>query len=100
MKKIDLAGATKGLTDEEIRRSVNSTATQFMGASKASGNQPLSNKALGEFRNYGFKLLEQNDGILELFHNGKRIASYNKDKVTIPIIREGCLNYLANINRD
>ena len=51
---------------------------------------------LGEFASCGFSLREQSDHILELSFKSKVIARYNQTKVTAPILREGCLNFLKN----
>lgn len=63
------------------------------------GAQSLHNAALGEYADYGFSLREDGDHILELSFKDKVIARLNQTKVTIPIIQEGCHNYLANILR-
>jgi len=63
------------------------------------GRQSLLDAALGEFRDYGFKLVEDDDHFVEVHYNGKRIAVYNQKAATIPIIRAGCENYLKNIAR-
>jgi len=55
--------------------------------------------SLGEFANYGFKLVEADDHILELYFKEKCIARFNQNKVTIATIQDGCKNYLANIVR-
>lgn len=63
------------------------------------GKQSVLDEALGEYAQYGFKLTEPDIHILELYFKDKRIATYNQTRVTIPIIREGCKNYLASIMR-
>lgn len=51
---------------------------------------------LGEFADYGFTLKEPDDHFLELYFKDKKIATYNQEKVTPEIIRQGCHNYLKN----
>lgn len=63
------------------------------------GKQSILDEALGEFKDYGFRLVEPDDHILELWFKDKRIAIYNQHLATIDIIREGCKNYLVNINK-
>jgi hypothetical protein len=58
--------------------------------------QSIFNEALGDFRHYGFELCELNDHLLELYFHGIKIASYNQSAATIPVIQEGCHNYLVN----
>jgi len=59
--------------------------------------QTVQDQTLGEFKDKGFKLVEPDDHVLELYFKDKRIAVYNQTKVTQEIIREGCQNYLVNI---
>lgn len=59
----------------------------------------ILNVPLGDFKDYGFELRELGDHILELYHQGKKIASYNQTTVTPEIIRQGCHNYLVNYLR-
>ena len=59
--------------------------------------QSVLKEALGEFKDYGFSLVEPDDHLLELWFKDKRIAIYNQTKATIEIIREGCHNYLVSI---
>lgn len=66
---------------------------------KYTGKQSILDSALGEFTLYGFSLREADDHILELQFKDKVIARYNGDKATIPIIQEGCQNYLKAIAR-
>lgn len=61
------------------------------------GKQSVLNEALRMYGELGFKLVEQDDHLLELWFKDKRIAVYNQTKATIPIIREGCKNFLANL---
>ena len=61
--------------------------------------QSVLDEALGELKDYGFRLEEPDDHVLFLFFKDKRIAIYNQSKATIPHIREGCKNYLKSIAR-
>jgi len=60
------------------------------------GKQSVLDEALGIYGELGFQLVEPDDHLLELWFKDKRIAVYNQTKTTIPIIREGCKNFLAN----
>ena len=62
--------------------------------------QSVFDEALGDFKDYGFSLVEPDDHTLELYFKDKKIASYNQPKATIEVIREGCQNYLNNIGRN
>jgi len=66
------------------------------------GKQSVLDEALGEFKDFGFSLVEPDDHLLELWFKDKRIAVYNQTAWTdkrpmIEIIREGCKNFLVNI---
>lgn len=61
--------------------------------------QNMLDEALGEFKDYGFRLEEPDDHILELYFKDELIARYNQTKATPEIIHEGCKNYLINILR-
>ena len=63
------------------------------------GRQSLLDEALGKFKEYGFKLVENDDHCVEVYHHGKRIAVYNQQAATIPRIRAGCENYPKSIAR-
>jgi len=60
------------------------------------GKQSILDEALGEFKDFGFRLVEPDDHFLELWFKDKRIAVYNQTKATFDIIREGCHNFLVN----
>jgi len=60
------------------------------------GKQSVLNAALGEFEDYGFKLVESDDHFLELYFKDKRIAVYHQAKATPQVIQEGCHNFLVN----
>ena len=59
--------------------------------------QSLLDEALGKYKDYGFKLVEPDDHLLELWFKDKRIAVYNQMTATFDIIKEGCENYLKSI---
>jgi len=52
---------------------------------------------LGDFKDYGFSLREPDTDTAELSYKGKVIARYNQAKLTIPVLLEGCRNYLKNM---
>lgn len=62
------------------------------------GKQSVLDEALGEFKDYGFDLVEVDDHITELYFKDNRIAMYNQNKVTFEAIRQGCANYLKSIS--
>jgi len=66
---------------------------------KYTGKQSVLDEALGKFKDYGFRLVEPDDHVLELWFKDNKIATYNQTKATISIIREGCENYLKSIAR-
>lgn len=61
--------------------------------------QSVLDAALGEYADYGFRLEEPDDHFTVLYFKDKRIATYNQQRVTIPVIQEGCKNYLASLAR-
>jgi len=61
------------------------------------GKQSVLDEALGEFKDFGFSLVEPDDHVIELYFKDKKIATYNQSKLTIPILHEGCGNYLKSI---
>lgn len=97
---LNIQEAIKGLTDIEIRDYVNSVTPKYFGRfmmATYTGKQSVLDEALGEFKDYGFKLVEPDDHVLELWFKDKQIATYNQTKATIEIIQEGCKNYLKSI---
>lgn len=64
-----------------------------------SGKQSMLDASLGEYAGYGFRLVEPDDHITELYFKDKCIARYNQDKLTIPELHKGCKNYLESIAR-
>jgi len=65
------------------------------------GKQSVLDEALGDFRDFGFQLIESDDHLLELWFKDKRIATYNQTAWTneqpmIKVIRKGCYNFLIN----
>ena len=59
--------------------------------------QSVLDETLGEFKNYGFSLVEPDDHVLELWFKDKRIAVYNQTVVTFDVIRKGCRNFLISM---
>jgi len=55
------------------------------------------NAALGEYYGLGFRLIEPNDHIIELYHLDKCIARYNPTKLTFVELQKGCQAYLDNV---
>jgi len=91
MPKLDFKEATRGLTNEEIRRSVTMSTERCFGT--------ILDSTLGEYADFGFKLERLGENTLELYFKDKKLASYNRDKVTPEIIQEGCKNYMASLAR-
>ena len=60
------------------------------------GKQSILDAGLGNYKDYGFKLVESDDHFLELYFKDKRIAVYHQAKATPQIIQEGCHNFLVN----
>jgi len=100
---IDFDSVTKGLDSQEVKDFVNKTTIDYFGGmakmTKHTGKQSVLDEALGEYKDFGFQLVEPDDHLLELWFKDKRIAVYNQTKATFDIIREGCKNYLASITR-
>jgi len=63
------------------------------------GLQSMWDAALGEFAEYGFSLNAPDDHVVELYFKDKRIATYNQATLTIPVLQEGCRNFLKNCER-
>ena len=59
--------------------------------------QDMLNAALGEFADFGFRLEEPDDHITVLYFKDKLIARYNQPMLTIPVLHEGCRNYLKSL---
>ena len=53
--------------------------------------------ALGEYAGLGFRLVEPDDHVTELYHLDKCIARYNPTKLTFVELRKGCQAYLDNV---
>lgn len=66
---------------------------------KYNGRQSILDEVLGEFKDYGFSLVEEDDNFTLLYFKDKRIAVYNQNTVPIDTIRQGCSNYLKSINK-
>jgi len=60
------------------------------------GKQSVLDEALGEFKDYGFRLEQLNDDELILYFKDKMIARYYQITATFKIIQEGCHNFLVN----
>lgn len=88
---LDFKEATKGLTNEEIRGIVTMATYKHL--------ESILNAALGEYIELGFTLKRGGYGTVELFFKDKKLATYNTDKATIGIVREGCKNYMASLAR-
>jgi len=56
--------------------------------------QSILNAALGEYHVRGFRLVEPDDLILELFYQDEVAARFSQVGATIPAIREACREYL------
>jgi len=61
---------------------------------KYTGKQSVLDEVLGDFKDYGFSLVEIDDHLLELWFKDKRIAVYSQiawtdDRPMIKVIREG-----------
>jgi hypothetical protein len=61
------------------------------------GSQSLCNAALGEYRNRGFRLLEDGDHFLHLYYQDGLLDVFSQSRVTISAIRESCRVYLGQI---
>ena len=55
---------------------------------------------LAELKHYGFKLVEPDDHVVQLYHKDKLIGTYNQCRVTAEIIKQDCQNYVRNITRE
>lgn len=63
------------------------------------GKQSINDAALGEFADYGFSL-ENHGETSELYFKDKRIAVFNAAMLTIPVLQDGCRNFLINMGRE
>lgn len=57
---------------------------------KEQGFQSILNAALGDYRSVGFRLVEPDDHILELYYLDELVGSFNQSRATIPVIRAAC----------
>lgn len=64
-------------------------------AGRYTGFQAILNAGLGEYAAQGFSLKEIADDAVELYFKDKKIATYNQN-LTIPLLHEGCRNFLKN----
>ena len=65
--------------------------------SQYTGIQSLLDASLGDFKNFGFSLQEEDDHLLHLFHNDERIATFSQVGATIPAIHNQCILCLTSI---
>lgn len=65
---------------------------------KYTNKQSILDETLGDFKDYGFKLVEPDDHFTELYFKDKKLATYNQNKVTIYNIRASCGRYLKAIS--
>ena len=59
--------------------------------------QSLLDSALGEFKELGFGLVEPNCYLLQLYFKDKLIATYIQAKLTTPVLREACRDFLGRL---
>lgn len=59
------------------------------------GYQSVLNVALGAYQGKGFRLLEPDDHILELYYEDSLVARFLQSRATILMIRRTCEDYLA-----
>ena len=62
------------------------------------GYQSIRDAALGEYADMGFSIKEPDDHFTELYFKDKKIATYYQTALTIPVLHEGCRNFLKNIS--
>ena len=102
---IDFDSLTKGLNPQDVKDCINKTTIDYFGGiakmATHTGKQSILDEALGHYKDYGFSLVESEDGrfddhFLELWFKGKRIAIYNQTKATFDVIKQGCQNFLVN----
>ncbi len=63
------------------------------------GKQSVLDGALGDYKDFGFSLIDSEDHLAELYFKDKLIATYDLHTASVEIIRTGCKNYLAAIAR-
>ena len=59
--------------------------------------QSINDAALGIFKDYGFSLVEPDDHVVELYFKDKKVNTYSQSALTIPLLQEGCRNFLKSI---
>lgn len=57
--------------------------------------QSVWDEALGEYKDYGFSIVDKGN-VVGLYFKDKKIATLYSDKLTIDVLRDGCKNYLVN----
>lgn len=87
---LDIASATKGLDNAEIRGCVAMTTSRLFGT--------ILDSALWEYASLGFRL-ERQEGILELYFKEVKVASYDSDSVTVETIHQDCRRFISRATR-
>ena len=87
---LGIDGATKGLTDEEIRESVTMTTSRFFGT--------ILDSTLWEYASLGFRL-ERHGDLLKLYFKDKKIESYDFNAVTVGTIHQDCRRFISRTTR-
>lgn len=64
---------------------------------KERGLQSVLNAALGEYHAKGFRLIEPDDHILELYYYDSVVARFLQNRATVSTIRETCQGYLEEL---
>ena len=59
--------------------------------------QSILNAALGEYHSKGFRLVEPDTHILELYHNDDIVGRFNQTRATVPVIHGACQAYLETL---
>lgn len=90
MAKLDIAEATKGLSDKEIRRSITTTTSRYFGT--------ILDATLWEYASLGFRL-ERHEDLLELYFKDKKVASYDFNTVTVGTIHQDCRRFISRTTR-
>ena len=62
------------------------------------GFQSILNAALGEFQSRGFRLIEPDDHILELYYQDELVGAFSQGGSTIPVIHEACREHLETLS--
>ena len=54
---------------------------------------------VGNYAGLGFRLKEYNEYFVMLYHLDKPIGQFQQSKMTIPLVRNSCQNYLDSMNK-